>query len=138
MLSNGKIIHQGLQQTNQDIKNEFPSPKYRPPAAEQINVDYQIPCRDCPWSYIGETGRCFNTRRKEHVRSGKNYMKGSNISNDAWTNDHTIDFESGKVIDRGNFRIRKTLESWHTTITNETDNNSKPLPGQYAFLLRKQ
>ena len=66
------------------------------------------------------------------------YMKGSNIANHAWTNDHTIDFENGKVIDRGNFRIRKTLESWHTTITNETDNNSKPLPGQYAFLLRKQ
>ena len=59
------------------------------------------------------------------------YMKGSNIANHAWTNDHTIDFENGKVIDRGNFRIRKTLESWHTTITNEVDNN-----WNFAFLLK--
>ena len=59
------------------------------------------------------------------------YMKGSNIANHAWKNDHTIDFENGKVIDRGNFRIRKTLESWHTTITNEVDNN-----WNFAFLLK--
>jgi hypothetical protein len=39
------------------------------------------------------------------------------------------------VIDKGNFRVRKTLESWHTAITKESDNNSKPLPRQYSILL---
>ena len=29
---------------------------------------------------------------------------------------------------RGNYRTRKTLESWHTTNTKDADNNSKPLP----------
>ena len=28
--------------------------------------------------------------------------------------DPSIDFNSARVIDKGNFRVRKTLESWHT------------------------
>ena len=41
------------------------------------------------------------------------------------------------VIDKGSFRIRKTLESWHTTSINHADNNSRPLPNQYPILLKK-
>ena len=37
-------------------------------------------------------------------------------------------FENGKVIDSGNYRTRKTLESWHTALITNSDNNSKPLP----------
>ena len=47
------------------------------------------------------------------------------------------DFENGQVIDRGNYGTRKTLESWHTAATAESDNNSKPLPEQYRILLNK-
>ena len=32
------------------------------------------------------------------------------------------------TIDKRNFCIRKTLESWHTAITSEADNNAKQLP----------
>ena len=32
--------------------------------------------------------------------------------------DHIIDFENGKVIDIGNYRTRKTLESWRTASYN--------------------
>ena len=38
--------------------------------------------------------------------------------------DHIIDFENGKV------QTRKTLESWHTAIITNSDNNSKLLPRQ--------
>ena len=38
------------------------------------------------------------------------------------------------MIDKGNFRVRKTLESWHTAITNHDDNNAKLLPRQYSIL----
>ena len=48
--------------------------------------------------------------------------------------DHIIDFDNGKVIDSGNYRTRKTLESWHTAIITNSDNNSKSLPKQYAVL----
>ncbi len=50
--------------------------------------------------------------------------------------DHIIDFENGKVID--NYRTHKTLESWHTAIITNSDNNSKPLPRQYATLVNKK
>ena len=59
----------------------------------------------------------------------------SNIANHAWKNDHSIDFNNACVIDKGNYRVRKTLESWHTANTVNTDNNSKPLPRQYSILL---
>ena len=45
-------------------------------------------------------------------------------------------FEIGKVIDSGNCRTRKTLESWHTALITNSDNNSKPLPKCYT-LIRK-
>ena len=54
------------------LQQHFPSPKFRPPSHLQTNVVYKIPCKDCPWSYIGETGRCLQTRRKEHIRNLKN------------------------------------------------------------------
>jgi hypothetical protein len=32
---------------------------------------YKLKCKDCPLQYIGQTGRSFNTRYKEHVRAIK-------------------------------------------------------------------
>ena len=93
----------------------------------QTNIVYKIPCADCSWSYIGETGRCFHTRKKEHIRNTKTYKKISNIATHAWLNGHSIDFNNARVIDKRNFCVRKTLESWHTA-TSEADNNSKQLP----------
>jgi hypothetical protein len=49
---------------------------------------------------------------------------------------HVIDFDAAKVIDKGNFRTRKTLESWHTALSDQANNNSKPLPGQYIMLTK--
>ena len=115
----------------------FPSPKHQVTPEQRTNVIYNIPCSDCPWSYVGETGRSFQTWKKEHIRNVKNCKKGSNIAKHAWDYDHKIDFENGKVIDSGNYRTRKTLESWHTATITNSDNNSKPLPKQYATLVRK-
>ena len=61
--------------------------------------------------------------------------KGSNIAKHAWDYDHKIDFENGKVVDSGNYRTQKTLESWHTATITNSDNNSKPLPKQYMLRL---
>ena len=95
----------------------FLSPKSRPPIDLQPNVVYKIPCADCPWNYVGETGRCFETRKKEHVRNVKSFARGSNIAKHAWSSNHSIDFKNSQVIDKGSSRIRKTLESWHTAST---------------------
>ena len=41
------------------------------------------------------------------------YANGSNIAKHAWSFDHRIDFDNSCVIDKGSFRVRKTLEAWH-------------------------
>ena len=40
------------------------------------------------------------------------------------------------VINKGGYQITKTLESWHTAMTNEAESNSKLLPRQYLILLK--
>ena len=64
-------------------------------------------------------------------------MQGSNITNHAWKLDHHVDIDNARITDKGNYRIRKTLESWHTASIKEADNNSKPLPGQYSILMKR-
>lgn len=122
----------------QTLQQQFPSPKYRVNLYKQTDVVYKIPCGDCNWSYIGETGRAFETRKKEHMRNVKTYANNSNIASHSWKNGHRIDFDKCEIIDKGDFRLRKTLESWHTETTKDADNNSKPLPKQYIKLTKKR
>ena len=96
-----------------------------------------MPCSDFPWNYIGETGRAFETGKKEYIRNVKKFDASSNIANHAWNHGHRINFSRGKVIDKGNFRTRKTLESWRTARIERADNDSKALPDPYAVLLKK-
>ena len=77
----------------------------------------------------------YTLQKKEHIRNTKVFKNGSNIASHGWLEGHTIDFENARVIERGNSRVRKTLESWHTAITSHADNNSKQLPRQYSILL---
>ena len=51
----------------------------------------------------------------------------------AWSYDHKIDFKNSKIIDKANYHHRATLESSHTALTTNADNNSKHLPEQYRF-----
>ena len=53
------------------LEQEFPSVKHRPTTEEKNNVIYKIPCKDCAWNYIRETGRSLKTRKAEHIRNVK-------------------------------------------------------------------
>ena len=97
------------------LQQQFLAPKFRPSLESQTNIVYKIPCADCLWCYIVETGRAFNTRKKEHLRNVKTPAKGSRIANHIWSNNHAIDFENTSVIDKGGFRTRKTLKAWHSS-----------------------
>ena len=35
---------------------------------DNAGVVYQIPCKDCPAIYMGETGSKYGTREKEHLK----------------------------------------------------------------------
>ena len=77
----------------------------------------------------------FQRARRNTSRNVKIYKTGSNITAHTWRNNHSTDFNNARVNDKGIFRIRKTLGSWHTANTNEADSNSKPLPKQHSTLL---
>ena len=70
----------------------------------QDSKNFLMPCGNCSWSYIGETGRSFATRKKEHIRNVKTAAKGSRIANHAWSHDHVIDFNNASIIDIGSSR----------------------------------
>ena len=116
------------------LQQEFPSPKFRPSIE---HVVYKIHCADREWCYVGETGRCFETCKKEHVRNVKTCVNRSNIAKHAWSFDHRIDFDNSSVIVKGSFRIRKSLKAWHTSATSHADNNSKPIPNLYSILFNQ-
>ena len=103
------------------------------PILNNSNVVYRIPCANCPWSYIGETKRSFETRKIEHIWKVKNFNSGSNVAKHVWTHDYPIDFKNAKAIDEANNQTRKILERWHTTKTAQADSSSFNLPGQYNF-----
>ena len=113
------------------FEKRAPAPKFRPSMESQTNVVYKIPCTNCSWCYIGETGRAFNTQKKEHLRNTKIAAKGSGIANHAWSNNHAIDYENASIIVKGIFRTRKTLEAWHTKVTPNAENNSCPFTFYY-------
>ena len=62
------------------LEQHFPSPKVRPLPKKQTNLVYKINCEDCSRSYIGETGRPFERRKKEHKRNVEQFKSGSNIA----------------------------------------------------------
>ena len=46
-------------------------PKDKRSAQDSAGVVYSIPCKDCPMMYIGETGRRYGVREKEHMKDAK-------------------------------------------------------------------
>jgi hypothetical protein len=50
---------------------------------------YQMKCLDCPLKYIGQTGRTFNVRYKEHVQAIRNNNSNSGYSNRILNRGHT-------------------------------------------------
>ena len=84
------------------IRQILPSTKDPIHHFDRIGAVYQIPCLNCNYIYIGETGRCFNTRLKEHKRdlNTKNMgkinedmqHKKTALVKHSYNLDHRIDF----------------------------------------------
>ena len=51
------------------LQQEFPLPQFRPRIDLQTNVVFKISCAECPWNYIGETGRVlYNSNERTHQK----------------------------------------------------------------------
>jgi hypothetical protein len=58
-------------------------------------------CQDCPLKYIGQSGRTFHTRYKEHIQAIKNNNSNSGYSN------HILNTEDRKEKKLGKYYVYK-------------------------------
>ena len=87
---------------------------------DKAGVVYEIPCQNCDKTYIGETGRRFGTRKKEHKtetdkmtdrkftrtarKDSQNIEMKSSIADHAATENHLINWDNTNILARDDAR----------------------------------
>ena len=107
--------------SNNTLRKSLSKPKDKVPLDKQNNIVYQIPCNDCPATYIGESKRTFDQRSKEHKRAVKNGDTEKNeIADHCWSQNHSMNWENRKIIDRETYTTARKIKE---TIHSIADNN---------------
>ncbi|BHF66536.1 hypothetical protein SprV_0200955500 [Sparganum proliferum] len=95
------------------MRSKIMKMKDRLDAGEQSGVVYQIPCRNCPCHYTGQTGRCLSSRILEHKRAVRKGDPLSEVVTHTLEEGHEFDFASTRILARaGNKTGRELLEAW--------------------------
>ncbi len=82
------------------IRRTLVAPKDKTPPQQACGIVYQIGCRDCKATYIGELGRQLRTRLTEHKKSVTAGNGSSTLSEHQLDSRHRIDWDSTRIIDR--------------------------------------
>ena len=119
-------------------------PKDKVEPEKQGELVYQIQCRSCGATYIGDTGRLFKTRLIEHKKDVENAQKEqytrsekkrlqstTNKSAPAATQppkNHLIDWEGVKVVDRRRRIVKEAIWMRKTKTVINRDEGNYELP----------
>ena len=92
---------------------------------DTVEVVYQVSCKQCPKTYIGETGRKLGIRIKEHRddvgqsdqshytrsqrKTSTDTIHKSALTDHASQNNHVIDWDNTKVVGRESNRERRWM-----------------------------
>ena len=91
----------------------------KPDSLPKKGLVYRIPCSQCEWSYIGETGRTLTDRLSEHRRAVRNFSTSSEISNHVLSSDHVMNWDGAKILTlEDNHMKRLFKESWFSRVHN--------------------
>ena len=86
--------------------------KTRIPEENRRDIVYQIACRDCESSYIGETGRTLKKRITEHKAAVRRGDKNNGVAVHTWEQQHHVNWEGAKVINsEQHYTKRRVLEA---------------------------
>jgi len=113
------------------LRNFVVHPKDKVRDEEKTELIYRVPCKNCSSSYVGETGRKFGLRVKEHKKEVDSFTAGtqnrasraressvthkSAITDHAVEENHVIDWDKAKVVDReAQMNKRGTLDQEDT------------------------
>ena len=67
---------------------------------DKAGVVYQIECKDCEASYVGQTGRHLRDRIKEHSKAlEKGNIHNSGVAEHAFEAHHDVDMDNIHVLD---------------------------------------
>ena len=100
-------------------------PKDKRPLGDTVEAVYKISCKQCPKTYVGETGRKLSVRLKEHRedvekasqaiytrsqrKASETTFHKSALSDHATQSNHLIDWDSTKVVGRESNRQRRWI-----------------------------
>ena len=108
---------------------------------EKAEVVYQVNCKQCDASYIGQTGRHLYERIKEHCSAvEKGYTRQSGIAEHAYEKHHDIDWDGVQILDQESDHAKRLVcEALHIRISNPSMNRERgvEVPAQLVKLLRE-
>ena len=95
--------------------------KTRVPEKRKIEVDYEVPCKECHRTYIGETKRALKVRLGEHKQVAKRGDPKNGIAVHAHEPNHMIDWDGARVkrSSMTNYWQRRTTEAIHIKLSEE-------------------
>ena len=116
----GRILHPdsctSMSSWSKVLQNFVVHPKDKVKDEEKTELIYRVLCKNCSSSYIGQTGRKFGLRVKEHKKEVDSFTAGtqiqayraressvthkSAITDHAVEENHVIDWDKAKVVDR--------------------------------------
>ncbi|BHF71249.1 hypothetical protein SprV_0401430400 [Sparganum proliferum] len=120
------------------MRNKIMLVKDRLDVGEQSGDVHQIPCRDCPRHYTGQTGRPLSSRITEHKRAVRRGDPLSQVATHTLEEGHEFNFASTRIVARaGNKTARELLEAW-VSDTNSINSHVDIPPCYHALCSRGQ
>ena len=97
------------------LRHHLCHPKDAVPKNERSGVVYCIPCKDCNFSYVGETGLHLSTRVKQHREATRKCETDrSAIAEHVWSKHHQMDWDNVSILDfEPHTKLRKVREAVH-------------------------
>ena len=134
------LVEAGIKTAFKPVKtlsNVFQRPKERPSENQIKGIVYKFKCKSCPFTYIGETKRSWNSRWLEH-KPGVRKRNESAIKDHAEKTGHDVTSTDVEVLERGvtNYHKRIFLEALHSVLNEDSVNEHAELPRPYLPLLR--
>ena len=92
------------------MKQLLGTPKDKDVLLDKAGVVYQIGCKDCDASYVGQTGRHLRERLKEHNTAlEKGNIVNSGVAEHAYEAHHNIDMANVRVLDTESNQSRRLV-----------------------------
>ena len=70
---------------------------------------YEVPCHDCDYDYVGETGRTLKKRLAEHKQAVRRFDENNGIAVHVHQHDHHIGWESARVVENETLYWRRRV-----------------------------